>query len=473
MKNIQKIIIVLIYFVIFIFLFAQSFSLTEVAIRNNYYTLLISYFICGIVFLMTILKKEYYIFEPYTIVSLLYMAIMIYRPCVDILNENYYRFGIYVMNGCSKTTVIFTISFVVFSLAYNFRISKNKSKEEVKKIGERKGTKLTDFSICYTQKVKIFCLILFSIGLISALVYYKTAGYNPILFLKNLNQETNLYIYDSNYKFLSKMAYLMIIPWIFICKFDRNILLKIITTFIMYTILLIGGARYIIIIAIIAYVVLPYIVERKSFSFKKALVLFSVLLVFCDIIAYTRVGTRTGRAIEFDRIGNFVEITDVFDSDLTIYQPLYCVVEKVPHLVPYQKGKGLIIYSLVSFLPKFIFPWKSNYDNMANIIGIVMNETSKKAGLAMPNIGEFYLEFGIGGCIICMYIFGKVCSLLKKLYLNNKYGINELVLYSVLFPFLMQIVCRGYLAIQLNSLIFIVLPYFILKIPMKKQNIRE
>ena len=62
---------------------------------------------------------------------------------------------------------------------------------------------------------------------------------------------------------------------------------------------------------------------------------------------------------------------------------------------------------------------------------------------------------------------------MKSLYLNNKNSINEIILYSVLCPFLMQIVCRGYLAVQLNTLIFIVLPYYLLKKEFKKIELND
>ena len=471
MKFVQKVVIFLIYFILFLQLLINYFSLDTEIMKKNYLFLLLSYIICGAIFLVTIFKKKYYIFEPYTLVSLLYIAIMIYRPCLDIANGIYYRFNVFVMNGCIKATAIFTICFIIFSFAYNFRFVSNSKRNTNKSLEkERTGTTLLDYSKFYTKNVRRICILLFILGLFSALIYYKTAGYNPLAFLTNLNQGENTYLFDSNFKFLAKVAYLMIIPWLFISKFDKSKLLRIITSFFMFTIFLIGGSRYIIVISLLAYIILPYISERKSFSFKKGFLIFIILLIFCDIIAYTRVGTRTGNSIDFASIKTFVKITDVFDSDLTIYQPFYCIAEKVPSVLPYQMGKGLIGYSIVSFLPRFLFPWKSEFDIMAKSIETVMNKTAKMAGLAMPNIGEFYLEFGIIGCIICMYIFGIICKNLKKLYINEKSGINELILYSVLFPFLMQIVCRGYLSVQLNSLLFIVLPYFFIRYELKKQK---
>lgn len=468
MKNSQKLAIGLIYIIVFIMLFSKFFSLTLEIDKINYSILLLSYLICGAIFISTIFKKTYYIFEPYTIVSLLYIAIMIYRPCIDIYNGNYYRFGIYVMDGCLNATIIFTISFIFFSIGYNYSFVNKKNNIE-----ERKGRPLSDYTKCYSKKIKIISLILFIIGFLSAIIFYKTSGYNPLAFLKNINQSENMYLYDSKFKFLAKISYIMIIPWIIICKFDKSKILKFTTTIAMFTIFLIGGSRYIIVITVLAYITLPYIVERKSFKFKKAIILFLILLIFSDIIAYTRVGTRTGKSIDFMKISEMVEITDVFDSDLTIYKPFYCVVNSIPKNLPHQYGKGLIGYSIFSFFPRFLFPWKSNFDNMAKIISIVMNETAMKAGLAMPNVGEYYLEFGLIGCIVFMYIFGIICRKMKSLYLNNKNSINEIILYSVLCPFLMQIVCRGYLAVQLNTLIFIVLPYYLLKKEFKKIELND
>ena len=468
MKKIQKMFIVLVYIIVFIIMLYRFFNLNDSMYNTEYILLLFSYIVCGIVFLFTVFKKNYYIFEPYTLVSLLYILIMVYRPCLDIYNGIYYRFGTYFMGGCKKTTIIFTLSFLAFSFAYNVTLN-SKRKKSNDNIKIRHPKKLADYSVYYTKKVKVLCIILFLIGFIASILYYKTAGYNPLAVIRNINQADNTYLYDSNYKFLLKISYLMIMPWIIMCRFDKSKILKLITTLIIFTIFLIGGSRIILLTTFIAFIILPYISEEKGFKFKNGIILFLVLLLFCDIIAYTRIGVRTGKSIDFLKITEVVEITDVFDSELTIYQPLYCIVNKVPSVLPYQLGKGLIGYSIFSFFPRVLFPWKANFDIMAKSIGTVMNETAMKAGLAMPNIGEFYLEFGVLGCIVCMCLFGIICREMKQLYLDDKYSINGVVLYSILFPFLMQIVCRGYLAVQLNSLLFMVLPYFVLKYSTNKQ----
>ena len=268
-----------------------------------------------------------------------------------------------------------------------------------------------------------------------------------------------------------KTPYLMIIPWMYFMRFEKNKIIQLVSTLTMFFVFFVRGSRAILVLCVLAYIILPYITKRKSFEFKKACILFMALLIFCDIVAFTRASSRFGKAVDFDIMKNTVEITDVFDSDLTIYRQYYCIVEKIPQYLNYQYGKGIIVYSIVSFFPSALFPWKEKYNIMPNIIKTTMNERNMLSGVAPPNIAQFYFEFGIVGCFVFMYIFGVICRKLKILYTKKGNGINELILYSLLFTFLMQIVCRGDLAPQLNSLLFITLPYFIIKLATNNKNI--
>ena len=73
MKFVQKVVIILVYFILFLYLIVNYFSLGSDIMKGNYLLLLLSYLICGTIFLLTIFKKNYYVFEPYTLVSLLYI----------------------------------------------------------------------------------------------------------------------------------------------------------------------------------------------------------------------------------------------------------------------------------------------------------------------------------------------------------------------------------------------------------------
>lgn len=465
MKKQQKICICIIFIVAFLIFLFNIFSIDNSIDIYNYIYLLSAFAICGSLILFNIVKKEYYIFEPYTIVVILYIIIMIIRPMIDILNQEYYLHGEYVFDGCIKGTIIFVLSFIAFNIGYYTKFSKlNKINLEVEKKNKRKN-KISEYKIEYTPKVRRICICLWILGFCFALFFYFSSGTNPIraLSLGLVGSEQTINSLDSSMKFLMKLAFIMIIPWIYIMKFDKNKILKIIITLLMFLHFFAMGSRYILIVTIVGILILPYITKLKSFSLKKSFLLFCVLLVGAGIIAFNRGTIRNGGELSISEF-TIDNVFAVFDSDFTIYKAYYCVVSGIPKLMSYQYGKGIILYSLTSFIPSIVFPYKRLFDNVETIIATVVNERAALSGIAYINLGQFYAEFGVIGCIIFMWIFGIICKKIKKLYNSTNTNLNNLILYSVLFPFIMQIIIRGDLAQQLNSLVGIIIPYFILKI---------
>lgn len=461
-KN-QKLCLLTIFSIGFLYFLFTMPSGMESREFNNYIILLIAYVFTATLGLAEFFRPNYYIFEPYTIVFALYMIIMVMRPMIDIQTGEFFCHGKDVMDGCFKGTVVYMVSLAFFQLGYHAVIKKDVVNDKssnticVKKLSAYAEEE-------YTPKVRKLCIGLWFLGFFIAILYYIFTGRNPVtaLSLGMISPVEEIGIIDSSVKFLMKLAFIMIIPWLYIIRFDRNVFLKVFTTTLMMLHLIAMGSRYILIVALVAWLIVPYVSEMRAFSFQKALIIFIVLLVGAGAIAFFRGDLRAGATI--DMTGFSIEnVLYVFDSDFTIYRAYYCVVEGVPKLIDYQLGRGLIGYSLTSFLPSIIFPYKRNFDNVAEIVGTVVNERAKMSGIAYINLGQFYAEFGILGCIICMFIFGAICRKLKKLYTSENRNLNRIILYSSMFPFLMQIIIRGDLAQQLNSLIGIIPPYFVIQ----------
>lgn len=446
-------------FLYFVFTMPSEMASREV---SNYIILLVAYLFTGALGLAEFFRPNYYIFEPYTIAFALYMIIMVIRPMIDIQTGEFFCHGKDVMDGCFKGTIVYMASLAFFQLGYHATINKNAiwhndTSVEVKSLKEYASEE-------YTPRVRQICIELWCLGFLIAILFYVFTGRNPItaLSLGMLAPAEEIGIIDSSVKFLMKLAFIMIIPWLYIVRFDRSISLKLLTTVLMMLHLIAMGSRYVLIVALVAWLIAPYISEIRSFSFNKALIIFVLLLVGAGAMAFFRGDVRAGATI--DMTGFSIEdVLYVFDSDFTIYRAYYCVVEGVPKFIDYQLGRGLIGYSLTSFLPSIIFPYKRNFDNVAEIVGSVINERAKMSGIAYINLGQFYAEFGVLGCIVCMFIFGAICRKLRNLYTEHNRNLNRIILYSAMFPFLMQIIIRGDLAQQLNSLIGIIPPYFVIK----------
>ena len=446
-------------FMVFLYHMPESSNIHD---HNNSLILLLAYVIWSVLPIMTITKRNYYVFEPYTIIMLLYMIIMVIRPMQDIIDKEYFCFGTDVMGGCFKGTVIFIISYMALHLGYwyDYKIKKQPAIRTYRTLKNK-----NEYQIDYTDQVRQTCVILWAIGFGFAILYYVFTGRNPIYALSlgmMGDQIAELGLYDSSVKFMMKLAFMMIIPWIYIVHFDKSKALKYVTTVLMFLHFLAMGSRYILIVAVVGCMIFPYICEKRKFSFNKGLIVFVILLIAAGVIAFYRNGFRTGGSINMD--GFTVDsIFSVFDSDFTIYRAYYCAVKEMPRNLEFQMGKGLIVYSLTSFLPSIIFPYKREFDNVGMIITTVVNERAGNSGIAYLNLGQFYAEFGSIGCIVCMFILGKIARYLKRLYEDGCSNVNRIILYCTMFPFLMQIIIRGDLAQQLNSLLGIIIPYFVLK----------
>jgi oligosaccharide repeat unit polymerase len=461
MNKLQKFLIIYSFFVgiiIIIIYYPRAINYRDF---SNYSILLLAYLIILPLFIYRILRDDYNIFEPFTLVSALYIVIMIFQPMIDIVNGDYYIYGKDVMNGCMTGTIVFIFSYIAFYIGYS--INNRKTIENPKPLNKLIFN-FQEMKYVYKYKVKIICYGLWVLGFIFALLFFYYSGRDLInaLSLGLLNPVVSQGPEDSPVKFLMKLSFFMIIPWIYIIHFDKNKIVKILTTVFMAMNFSAIGSRYIIVVCVVAVLIVPYLVSKKPIPIAKLFIVFSFLLVISGMIAYFRGTTRQGGTINLTGFSE-TAVTDVFETNFTIYKAYYAVIDSVPSKVPYQLGKGLIVYSLVSFIPSIIFPFKRNFDNVAFIIGTAVNPRAALSGLAYINLGQFYAEFGAVGCIVCMFIFGWICKTLKGLYSKRDAPISSIILYSVLLPFLMQIVTRGDLAQQVGGLLGLVPPFLIIR----------
>ena len=91
------------------------------------------------------------------------------------------------------------------------------------------------------------------------------------------------------------------------------------------------------------------------------------------------------------------------------------------------------------------------------------------SGYAMPNISEYYLDFGVVGCVLGMFLFGKFLKKLKCLYEYDADSKHSLILYSVMYPALMQVVLRGYSPSYIYLLLFYAFPVIFIRLFVRKK----
>mgnify|MGYP002600366856 FL=1 len=205
-----------------------------------------------------------------------------------------------------------------------------------------------------------------------------------------------------------------------------------------------------------------YIKEKKRPSVILIIALLLLLSISVGFIGGIRDDMRAGNGIgnSINSIIQFEYITSVIIDNFSIYKTYYGIVQNIPSIMNYTFGKLMFMYTLIMFIPRWI--WSSKPNPISQKINeIAVSKYASKAGTAYPYLGEYYHEFGVFGIMFFSYFFGKICSWLKiKMYEIN---IHSIILYSSICPLLLQIMIRGYTPSNFYLIIFSVLPIIILK----------
>lgn len=423
--------------------------------QSEYIVLLISYFIIGFTFIFINITRKIDTFNPFVIISLLYIALFSVSPIVFILIEKTTLYGVNYMDGCTKMTLIYMFSYICFSIGFLTKKINIKKKQELnyKDLQENKRRKIVKIAILIWLFGVFWAYItLFASG--RSIMYILTAGL--------VGSKSNA-LTDAPLGAFSNFQFFMIIPWLYICFLSKSKLLKIITTIISTTCFLAIGFRFGLLIMAISFLISFYKLNHK----KPSIVIYSIigvlLIMMITVVGSIRNDLSKGTELDFQKI-NFNTVLFSLESNFNIYQPLYAIVENYPQKYDYTFGKSMIVETATRFVPRII--WESKPLAIDSSVSLAMrrsvsDEVILNAAMAIPNIGEFYIDFGIFGCLILMYFFGMISKWTTKFLYSNNY--NEIILYSVILPLYFQFIIRGSFAANFYLILFVVAPYFVIE----------
>lgn len=423
--------------------------------RSNYILLLICYFFVASLLIWKIIRSDIYLFEPIVLVTALYMGIFILRPMLDISNFDTVKYGIDISDGSKKATLIFMISFLSFFISYFYNFSRRKvqilSPLYYRNVPQNKE-----------QFVVLISLTIWLFSFICSLIFLLANGYG-FLYILTIGASGSAIVDENSASlaFLSKFSICLVTSWLYIFVYSKSKLLKIILFILTVIIFLVYGGRAMLLICLLAPVTYYYVSKKKSPSLPTVFTMLIGLLSISTIMQFARWGIRSGDEIVIPKL-SFETLFLPFDSEFTTYKVFYGMVKNIPTEMGYLFGEQMIYYTLVMFIPRAIWPGKPDAP-VREILEVSLNQLAVISGAAYPNIGEFYVEFGILGCIIFMFLFGLYAKRLKKLYLIGESKSHALILYSVLFPLLFQFTIRGYMPSNFYTLLLAILPCIIIK----------
>lgn len=430
---------------------------------ENFLILNIAHVFFAVLIIYSLLKKQMSLWEPITLVSTLYFLIFIFRPIIDIANYDTAKFGIDTSEGCIYATTIFLTSFFIMYLAYYSSFSKYKFIQFKDAFYE----KIINENICLKMAFTIW-IISFSL----CIVYFMTSGYS-IAYVLTVGASGSFVDNDLNAPvgFLSKVSLCMISTFLYIAIISKSTIKKLIIFIATFNIFLIMGGRSILFSFLFSIVTYYYLKNKKTPSVATILTGILLVTLFFAIVQFARWGLRSGGDIVIPAL-SLELLMSPFDSELTTYKTFYGMVMNIPDTFNYMYGYEMFYYTLVMVIPRFIWAGKPDAP-LRDMLSSVMNEQAVLHGEAWPNLGEFFMEFGFLGCIFFMFLYGKYMRLLNKIRINASANSHAMVLYSVLFPLLLQFTIRGYMPSNFYTFLFAIIPVItIYKTSLRVRNIK-
>lgn len=415
-----------------------------------YYVLVSQLIVYLFIWMILFVYTKVDIFEPIVLITSIHLLLFVITPIISLYQNDILWFNKNVWGGCIKGTLLSTLAYICFIFGYYF--------------GKTKRRKYKQKNIQNWKKIYNISLIIWFFCFICNMIYILSTGIN-VTYVLTLGSSGNTTIGETSNSmlgFIGMISYGMISSYLYIFYYSNSKLLKGILFYLMFSSYLIRGFRFIIVAIIVAPLFFIYIKEKKRPSVILIIALLLLLSISVGFIGGIRDDMRAGNGIgnSINSIIQFEYITSVIIDNFSIYKTYYGIVQNIPSIMNYTFGKLMFMYTLIMFIPRWI--WSSKPNPISQKINeIAVSKYASKAGTAYPYLGEYYHEFGVFGIMFFSYFFGKICSWLKiKMYEIN---IHSIILYSSICPLLLQIMIRGYTPSNFYLIIFSVLPIIILK----------
>lgn len=443
--------------------FVFHFPMAESTLyRSNYAVLLVGFTFCSILLATKLLEKNLFIFDPFLFSSVLLFCIFLIQPMLDIIyNEVYYYSFVNPAYGCQKGTFVFIASYFAFyvgSLLVNKKITTSALHRPLQRI---EGITIAHISLILWLFFTVLCVI-----------FLAANGYS-IRYIFSLGQLGNAQVDEifARFGFLWKFSTSMIASYVYYFVFGKSRVLKLIMFLATFAILLLNGGRAVLFIFLAAPIVYHYAKRAKNPPIQYIVIALSLFLVFSAGVQAVRWSLRSGGEVRVETQWNLNTIIFPMRSNFRVYKLYYLMVDAMPKHIDYLYGREMFLYTTIMFVPRTIWPQKPDAP-FRDIIRYTAGELATLNGEAFPGLAEPYMDFGLMGCVVFCLLFGWFVSKLKKLYLCPQGDSHALVLYSLFYPFLFQIIIRGYIPSLLYSIVCMLLPYLIIRfmVPLLRQR---
>ena len=428
---------------------ASRFSIrfTQEQVRL-YIALMMAYAWIGILLLYARMYYDLYVFEPLSFVSAIYISVFIVKPLIDLRAGHMIEHSVDVSGGGLKATLILILGYTALYIGYylNYDASGRHDLSQLPDV--ESGEEYDPFSLYIVWGITFgLCLLcMFSQGL-------------SLRYIFSLGKTGEVTVSESNTAllFLSNFVVTMYTVWMLILFRTPGWAGKLLISILTAVYLIMRNSRWLILAFILGPVTYLYVKNRKR---PRGIYLLQIAIVGILLFAWmqaNRAVLASGGAVQGWGKGGLTleKLAAPFESNLNTYRAFFAMVNRYPSRYPYLLGASYY-YVFIMFVPRVL--WKGKPDNPCRkIIEHALNGQARRSGTAVSTIGESYVNFGVAGCILIMFLIGRLLAFLKTFILSAKE--DDLILYSVMFPLLFQWIARGNFSGNFFMTVFAVLPF--------------
>ena len=407
-------------------------------------------------------RRENLISHPVFIPNIIFLT----YPLNYLIHSEYYndvyRYDSLLSALCYSmlSNVAFNLSFIAFIIFKNsFKISLKSdvvyyNKTNFEKVLTIAAGALNDGTV---RKIIVYlAFVLFSFGLATGIGTTHTSTINPklsliVIFLQVLQPLSLIIILreiliEKRYHLISILLLLLFLFGSFLSGSRAGFLHFIFTVLFLYSILnrkisksfIIVGFLLVLLSSVIASLSKFYRVHI-TFAGKYAVSIIDKIKIFSNVL------------LEYsDQISPFF-IFYLLINRISMFEPLVRTFEYTGVYVPFQHGQTILL-TLKALIPKAIYPERPD-TNIGKWFGEMYNFSQGDIFISLGLPGEFYLNFGIYGGIISVFILGLINMLVYSKLRRHLGNLGILYIYYIYYNLFILGFHENYFAYAVNTFI--------------------
>lgn len=434
-------------------------------LRESYFILAAEGVLFSALLLIKYERSGIYLFEPFTVVTATMVLVYFAAPLFRFASGSTDRYGVEVSPYCLEGTILVMVGYFSFFLLYEFggvsRRASARSKAKKRSVFFR--------GVCGedARRLVVLAWCIWIVGYLLTIAYYSGTGLGIVYILTGGLVGGGFETIESSTSFLSYLKYTLLAAWMMIYVYGGSRAFKVISYCLTFSSMMLSGGRVGLFAVLLAPLVFSYARNKRTPRFSYTVLLIIALIFLFAIVQVARAGIQSGAGFSLEGY-SLEEIFEPFYSEIDDFKSYYALFAVIPEKHDFLFGSQMILYSLILFIPRAIWPGKPEPE-IYDIIELSLGSQAMANGNAYPSIGEYYVEFGVIGVIVCMAVLGYACRRLKNCYLHSEGRSLAVMAYALVWPALLSLVIRGYFPQNFAMLVFMLAPVFIFWLVLRAQ----